>query len=503
MAGIQDWANRIPGWLALLPDAAVFLLGGAVLGLALWRCRLGGGRRASGSWACRSDLRKRGLLASRGLILGRWRRRGPLIRAAGDAHVLLAAPTRSGKGAGFVIPNLLDWPGSAVVLDVKGENYLQTSGYRAEHGQQVLLFDPESPDSCRWNPLHRVSRDAACQARDLQRLAAALYPRRTDAEAFWIQQARELFVGAAQFALETRGGAATFGQVRRFLDGPDLAGRICDSLAGDNGRSAGVSEGCANRLTRWASAGSEGLRAGILATAAERLLLWSEPLLERATSASDFRLAELRRQRISLYLRVSPGALTRLAPVLRLLLEELLQVNAEGLPALPGEESVPVLLLLDEFPALGRIPALERAIAYMAGYGIRCCIVAQSEAQLQAVYGEVGARTLIENCAVRLHFAPRSSAEAAQLSAALGTVLVPQFTRQRSTAPFAAKAGSVSTTLAERPILSAAAARTMNPAESVLLLPGCPPVRARKLRWWLDREFRDRRRPPVRQASGN
>ena len=492
---ISDLAGAGAGSVSLV---VLLVAAAAVIGTSVLQDRRHQGSRGGRvrhGWATRRDVRRCGLFGAEGVILGRWGRGGPLIRSAGSTHVFLAAPTRSGKGSGFVIPNLLDWPGSVVVFDIKGENHAATAGFRASHGHQVILFDPESPVSSRWNPLHGVSSDPDFRARDLQRLAASLYGERTAAEAFWTHQARELFVGAAMFALEKRGAAATLGHVQRFLSAPGAAAGVLEAFRTPEDAPLGVSADCTRRLLQWAECGSDAMRAGIHASANERLLLWSEPLLDRATSASDFQLADLRRRRMAVYVRVAPSALVRLAPVLRLFFEQLVQANTATPFDRRAGNSVPVLLMLDEFPALGRAPAIESAIAYMASFGLRCCIIAQSESQLRGAYGEDGARTVIRNCANRIHFVPEAADEAADLSAALGTVLVPQRTRSRSAGLFSGGAPSVSVTLAERPLLRPQEARAMGPNVSILLVPGCRPIRAAKIRWWRDPEFRRRRLP--------
>ena len=495
IAGLPE---MLPEMLAVAPATFALLLatlGGGIVAAGVARRRQRR-RRPWQGWATRPELRRAGLLAPRGIILGRWGRDGPLLRVGGSTHVFLAAPTRAGKGAGFVIPNLLDWPGSVVVLDLKGENYAASAGFRARHGHQLVLFDPESPLSRRWNPLP-VAADAAARVRDLQRLAASLYDVRAPAEAFWTHQARELFVGAALMALETRGEGASLGQVQRFLATPDLAESIHQTLP--PGGAGPVTEACARRLRQWADSGSESMRAGILASAGERLQLWSEPLLDRATAGSDFCLADLRRRPMAVYLRVAPAALLRLAPLLRLFLDQLVHANT-GTPF--GRETgnpVPVLLLLDEFPALGRVPAVEGAIAFMASFGLRCCLVAQSESQLHGAYGEHGAATLIRNCASRIYLAPEGMEEATALSAALGSIRAPQETRTRPAAGLGRS--SLSVTLVDRPLLPAHAARAMARDAAILLVPGCRPIRAARIHWWRDDAFRRRRLPvPPRES---
>src|SRR5205085_5576831 len=103
-------------------------------------------------FATKKEIADAGLLGNDGIILGRLGNR--YLMLPGQQGVELEAPPRSGKGVGVVIPNLLNWPGSVIVSDIKGENFMRTAGYRAVHGQEVHLFDPlsERERSARWNP---------------------------------------------------------------------------------------------------------------------------------------------------------------------------------------------------------------------------------------------------------------------------------------------------------------------------------------------------------------
>lgn len=460
----------------------------AVLVLLLVMPRLKGQLR-DGRWATARELRRAGYFSRQGVILGLRGRR--LLRVPGDSHVLLAAPTRSGKGVGFVIPNLLDWPGSVVVLDVKGENYAATAGWRQEHGQEVYRFSPGEAGGHRWNPLAAISSDPAKRQRDVLRLAAALFPASEGRDDFWAGMARDLFAGVALAVLEARGRQASLGDVYRMLHHPELAEYAKEELAKEEACLGSVGD----RLLAWAETDAPMTRAGVLASARERLLVWGDPLLDSATAVSDFDLASLRRLPTSLYVAVSPSDLDRLAQVLRLFFEQLVEVNTrEGFgPGTPCQ--VPLLLMLDEFAAFGRVPGFERGISYVASYGIRFCIVAQSEAQLRLVYGDQGAQTLIDNCGSRLLFAPGSAGEAMAMSRLLGTRLARQRSRTGKAGLFPGR-GSVTVTPVEQPLLRPEEMRALGRDGAIAVSTDCRPVRLRKIRWYRDWRFQSRVRPP-------
>lgn len=451
-----------------------------------------GPAHGSARWATRRDIATAGLAGRRGIILGATRRSGRLLRADGPTHVLLSAPTRSGKGAGFVIPNLLDWPGSVVALDIKGENYRYTAGLRAAHGHDVYRFDPGSPDTDRWNPLALPSGDPDSRVRELQQLAASLYPAAGGREEFWVNQARELFVGAALLVIEGRGPDASMGEVYRLLMHPELAGFV----AGELTSSAGLSPDCRERLDAWAKCDAAATRAGVLASARERLLPWGERGLDAATAAGDFALDVFRHRRSALYVAVAPQDLGRLQHVLRLFFEQLLLANIRAAAGADSGSLVPLLLMLDEFPVFGRVASFEQGIAYVASYGIRICLIAQSEAQLRAVYGQEGARILIDNCANRIFFTPNAPEEASGISRLLGTRTVGARTRSGGIGFATSRGSSVSVSEVGRPLLDPSEVRQIGDDAAIVMTAGCPPILAKKLRWFRRRSFRRRVSPP-------
>ena len=150
-------------------------------------------------WASGWEIIRARLHAKRGLLLGK--KGGRYLINDEPLHTLVAAPTRSGKGVGVVIPNLLTWNGSVVVLDIKKENYTLTAGYRAEH-QEVHMWSPMDERSARYNPFDFVAKRGPNRITDLQKLAQILLPRPEHGETMWVNEAQSLFLGIALLVLD-------------------------------------------------------------------------------------------------------------------------------------------------------------------------------------------------------------------------------------------------------------------------------------------------------------
>ncbi|MFN3669615.1 MAG: type IV secretory system conjugative DNA transfer family protein [Brevundimonas sp.] len=475
-------------WLAVgaaSASLAVLVLAGAA---ALDRRRpLHGAAR----WACAADQRRAGLRARAGVLLGR--ADGGFLIAGGPEHVMLYAPTRTGKGVGVVIPNLLAWPGSVVALDIKRENFLATAGYRAEAGQRVFLFDPLAADgrTARFNPLGHVDRaDPVAVLDELQRMAAMLFTGHEHADPFWSEAARTGFIGVGALVASTPQAPFTLGEIYRQLTRGDPRRRLPRLVEARARQGEPVSAGCAAALTDFC-ASSENTFASVRQTITSRMSLWLHPLADAATSASDFDLRDLRRGRTSLYLGASPDNLARVAPLYALLFQQLIDLNSRALPAAADR---PVLVLLDEFARLGRAPVLAHAFAWAAGYGLRLLPVIQSPSQLRALYGPDVTEEILTNCGVEVVFAPKELKLAQELSERLGayTYRARSRSRPRGLAP-----GRRSQTESDqrRPLMLPQELMQLPPHALIVFKAGAPPVRGRKIVYYRDRVFTARLRP--------
>lgn len=484
---------QVARWLKIGALGSALAIGGAVFGLIASRRRpLHGAAR----WAREAEIRRERLRDPTGILLGC--KGGRMLSFGGPEHVLLYAPTRSGKGVGVVIPNLLNWAGSAVVLDIKRENYDVTAGFRSRHGQAVHLFDPLASDgrTARYNPLGHIDRHHPVQVLDeLQRVAAMLFPAEGGrADPFWSEAARTGFIGVGAFVASTHDQPFSLGQIFRELTQGSPKLRF-PTLITDRARSGRpLSAGCVSALTDFCAA-SDNTFASIRQTITSRMGLWLNPLVDAATSASDFDLRTLRTVKTTLYLAASPDNLARVAPLYNLLFQQLVDISTRRRPA--SDETGQVLLVLDEFARLGHAGVLAQGFSFVAGYGLRILAVLQSPSQLRAEYGPDLADEIIANCGVEVAFTPKELKIAQDLSARLGDYTYEGRSRSR---PSGLSSGRRSQTESEqrRALMLPQELLQMPKNDLLVLRAGIPPIRGRKLAYFRDRAFAARLfAPPV------
>lgn len=432
------------------------------------------------------------------VLLGR--HRGKLIAFNGDLHPFLAAATGTGKGIGFVVPNLLHWGGSMICLDIKGENFALTSGYRGEVlGQKVFRFDPlqEEGRTHGFNPLAYV-RDSELRVTDIQTIAAILVPPEGN-DPYWSNTARDLVMGLLLLVVEAgpaKGWPVTIGQAHRLIRTEQESGEYLSGLIATlDGEGVAVSDLCRRYILGFCNE-PEKPRGSIKSSLVTKLTLWSNPLIDRATSRNDFDLRMFRREAMTVYLAIAPDDLARIGQLVRLLIEFFLSVNTKAgeTPADDAELKVPVLLLLDEFLSLGKMEKLVQSLAYVRGWGIRIATVIQSEAQLQALYGKELAEFFIDNHRARVYFRPpvhrRDMAE--EISKLVGNTTVRQTSYGYGKGP---RTRNVSE--AGQAILDADEIANLTDTETIVLVEGLRPFIGEKIRYYRDKLFRQRRLPSL------
>jgi type IV secretion system protein VirD4 len=450
----------------------------------------------SARWASRRDLRRAGLLINSGVFLGQVR--GAYLRHAGPEHVMAFAPTRSGKGVGLVVPTLLSWPHSAVVHDIKGENWSITAGWRAGFSR-CLRFDPTSPTSARFNPLMEV-RLGEHEVRDVQNIADILVDPdgALTVRNHWQNTAFALLVAAILHVLYAEEDKS-LRRVAELLTDPNRP--VADTLALMMQTNHLGSDTAPRVHPVIASLCREALdkvpneRSGVISTALSFLSLYRDPVVAAATSVSDFAIADLveGERPLSLFLAVPPSDLSRTRPLMRLVLNQIGRRLTEELPA-PGRRQV--LLMLDEFPALGRLDFFETSLSFMAGYGLRAVLIAQSLNQVEKAYGP--ANSILDNCHVRVAFATNDERTARRISDALGTKTelraMKNFAGHRL-APWLSHT-MVSRQETARQLLTPGEVMQLPANEEIVLVSGAPPVKAKKLRYYADQNFTSRLLPP-------
>lgn len=466
--------------------AGILLLLGLIYALLMRSAPLHGAAR----FASERELKRHGFRASSGIVVGR--KGGRFLTFGGSEHVIVEAPTRSGKGTGIVIPNLLTWQGSIVVLDVKRENYDASAGFRANHGQAVYLFNPTDREgrTARYNPLAYIDRsDADDVIIELQKIATMLFVAPEHGEAFWANGARTGFAGVGAWLAETSEEPLTMGAIYRRLTDGDARSFFKKELAKPE---LNLSVGCRTALADFAG-GSDNSFADIKKTITNVLGLWLNPLVDAATAASDFDLRQLRKRPMSIYLGVSPDELGRIAPLYNLLFQQLIDLNVRELP--DDTTPIPVLVILDEFARLGRASVIASAFSYVAGYGIRLLPVIQSRSQLRGVYGEHVADEIVANCGVEVAFTPKELRVANDLSERIGYVGQDSVTKSLTINGLLANR-SKSISEQRRALMLPQELMQFSADKLILLRGGIPPIIGTKIAYFSSRFFKRRAFPP-------
>jgi type IV secretion system protein VirD4 len=530
----QRWMAR-PFWIAF----AVGLVSAIVAGIALRQQREG--LYGNARFRTNQEIREAGLQKGQGPIIG-WAA-GGLLRAPMELNIYLAAPTRTGKGVGFVIPNLLDFTGSAVVLDMKREAYRATSGWRRRAlGQRVYLFDPlsGSGETHCFNPLAYIDRtDAISVVSELQRMSLQWLPYPISGNPFFTDAARNGFVGVGAYLAATPDYDFTIANIFRILtnDPQTQLARVLKEI--EHHPSTNIAPGAIELLRSFLSIPPETF-GSVKSTIESKLGLFANPKIVMATRRSDFDLRQLRSVPMTLHLGSDPGDLTLLAPLYNVIFQQIADLHTRELPPRPmpprersmrargilreahargthavaaarirasivretglepgQKNAVPVLLIVDEFKRLGKMDVLGEGFSYLAGYGIRTAAVFQSPAQIIAVYGVHMAREIEANCGIQIFFTPSTFADAKDISERLGTQTIK--TRSRSdvrTAMFSSSngnLGNISHSEASRALLLPNEVEDMPPRLGVIFQPGAGrPILHRRIRYFEDRTFRAR-----------
>src|SRR5215471_7176539 len=489
--------------LPLLSGALIVVAGAAVAVILVYGMNLRRARSLSANtedlhgsarWAMPADIEATGLLDSQqGVYVGGWcsgrSNRLHYLRHNGPEHVLAFAPTRSGKGVGLVIPTLLAWSESAIVYDIKGENWAKTAGFRAKCGHLCFKFSPvELANGSRFNPLSEVRIGTPRDVSDAQNVADMIVRTGEDSpqERYWQDAAASITAGmilhvcyasaasgrvaclADLSALFTRPGQSfqeTLSELESFPHDPEYEHKW---RTPDGERTAThplVREKVREMLNK-----ADKDFSGVLSTATTALALYSDPLVARNTSASDFRIDDLvnHRRPVSLYLVVPPSDKLRLRPLIRLIFTLIVnrlteRMDFEGAVQICNRHRL--LFLIDEFPSLKQMEVFADALSYMAGYGLKSYLITQDIRQIVEEYG--ANESIISNCHVRIAYAPNQYDTAELLSKMTGTKTVQKATYSFSGSRLALVANHMSATVdqIERPLMTPDEVMRLRPAK--------------------------------------
>lgn len=442
-------------------------------------------------WQTKSQMRKNGFFnePGAGFVLGKAGRPwgwGKLMSSAVFPHALIVAATGRGKTSGFVIPSLLTYKGSTVTLDVKGEIFDYTSRHRAATGDEVYRFAPADWDeapSHRYNPLLRISRmnNPDRQQMELQLIATLFLQSENDKVQGLLEGGIELFVAAGLLAFER--GKPTLGEIYRI------------SASGGNKqleymeRRNEVTNPAAKLIfERLASTNNDTLTSYVSLLMTSGLKLWANGKIDRATEVSDFDFRDIRKRPMSVYFQVSINMVKPLAPLIRLFFSDLISSLQDKEP--DREEPWPVMIFLDEFQQLGKMPVVTDSIATLRSFNAHLAIVVQSIPSIDEIYGENTRLALEGNAGIKLYFTPSEKNTVKELSDAVGKTTRNVVTQSRSIVrnPFAGRSTSERTE--EAPLLPEDKARRLSLDNIILIVDGQMPIKQRRIKWFEDRYFK-------------
>ena len=485
-----------------------------------------------------------------GIILGSWRARkgrSDLLKYKGPHHVLVVGPARSGKSAGVTVPTLLNWDESVVIYDTKGENWALTSGFRAQRlGQRVLKFDPVAPDSARFNPLLEVRLDRH-MLEDVQSICTLIVdPHGMGIEDHWKSTAFGLLVGVVTFLLLcdppevvpsfdrslatvlailsdggpfraaavsagaaseesralVRDARAVFSYIREVAYSKLRSISSTDACPGDNAEYEARRVGwriIAVSMEAWLDKPAN--EAGsVLSTALSFLSLYRDPIVADNTRVSDFSVESLMggknpdgqavKEKTSLYLVVPPSDKDRLKPLLRIVVSQVVRRLTEGMDfdTGGGKSRFPhrLLLLIDEFPSLGKLEIFEEALAFIAGYGMKALLIVQDRVQLAKSYTKE--ESIFSNCHIRIAYAPNNPETADMLSKMCGQATVTHVQRQYSGNRMHIMLQNVNTNeqIVGRPLLTADECMRLPPDDEIVFVAGTAPIYCQKIKYYGD-----------------
>lgn len=510
---------RVTGGVSLVLPLIPFIMMVAVL-LYKPKRELHGSAR----FATKVEINKAGLLKDRfdkqdppDILLAKLGKN--FLRWSSTAFAFVTAETRGGKGIAVVIPNLLHYSHSLVNTDPKLENFVITSGFREKIlKQKVYLFNPggRTPEhaikpqaplvSHRYNPCTYIRRDPRYMYKDILIMAEVLIPKpvkdSSGTSGFFADSAQKLFTGLMLYMIETENERdlsditqkTTLSNLFRLTapsNGKTLGEWIKEEvMLREQQETTKLSNNCKTLLLGFAN-GNVKTGADILATLTAPLGIFLDPVVEATTCEDDFYLTDLRKQRMTIYLAVSPEDVSPLSRLINLFYSQLIAVNLQqGLPENNPTLKYQCLLLMDEFPSMGYMKAVINGVAYLAGYGLRLLIIMQSPAQIAELYGKEAARTFFTNFNTQIAFTCSDESDAEALSKMIGYETFKSKSKSHSSGRGSSNSQSISDQ--RRALMMPQELRTMPYEQCVIKQSGQLPILADKIMYYKDDVFKRR-----------
>ena len=442
---------------------------------------------------------------NKGIVVGQYK--GQLVRYIKPDFVSLGAGTRAGKGAGIVIPNLLEWQESLIVLDIKQECFNITSKYRQDVLQQdVFLFNPFSFNTHTFNPFHYLNLDHVEGSTDLMGMAEIIYPTDsvTGAERHFNNAAQSLFMALAKSLWLLMNSNPTFLQEHGLdkifsignlfvLYNIVLMNTLTEVLEENiklqkfNQLQIELAHDALAKIRSFMLLGDEG-KASVISTFEKQLKLFALPVVKQATDTNSFDFRQLRRRKMTIYLSIAPKDLKIASLIINLFFNCAIRINLSENPDFVPELKHTVLLILDEFPAIGSIPYVKEAAGYIAGYKIQLLTIFQNVSQLNEIYGDQGRKTLLANHSCKIVFAPNEQDDAEYFSKEIAYITTQSHSKSRNSHKMSVSHGQ-SKNEAKRALMLPQELKQLNFNEEIVLLSGEHPIRCQKALYFNDQYF--------------
>ena len=497
---------------------AVFIIFILIRLLALRKSKTHDDVHGTAHWMSTSNIKKTGLYRQQnGAYIGGFKDGSKLeyLKHNGPEHILAFAPTRSGKGIGLVLPTLLDWRESVIVLDIKGENWALTAGWREEYANnQVLKFDPTASDgmSVKFNPLKEIRINNDFETGDVQNIAMMI----VDTEGkglrdYWEKSSFSFISGLILYTIykakEENRRYPNLTDVYEILNQSDIQDLLNEMVKSTHKLISLVGREMLNKAPEELS--------GVVGSTSSSLNLYVDPIISNNTSKSEFKINDLMNgeKPVSLYLVLKPNDKNRIMPLIRLIMNQLLRRLLEDLEFKDGRSvqtyNHRMLLMLDEFTSLGKLSIFQESLAFMAGYGIKAYIIVQDISQLYEAYGKD--ESIMSNCHVRIAYAPNKVETAELLSKMTGTTTVVKSYTTTSGDRISVMLGQVTESLQEisRPLLTvdecmrlkgakkANNGEVLEGGDMLIFIAGQAPIYGKQILFFKDQIFLDRSKVPV------
>jgi type IV secretion system protein VirD4 len=436
----------------------------------------------SARWASEKDIKRAGLRKKKGFLLGRTGTKNYLV-ADDFQHILLFAPTGSGKGVGFVLPNLLFWEESVVCHDIKLENFLVTSGWRHEAlGHECYVWNPADPDGnthC-YNPLDWISEKPGQMVDDCQKICNLILPE----QEFWNNEARSLLLGVMLYLCADPNKITSFGEIVRTMRSDDVVYSLAVVLDTMGKKIHPVSY--MNIAAFLQKADKE--RSGVISTMNSGLELWANPLIDTSTATSDFNLMDLKKEKLTVYCGVTPDNLQRLEPLLKVFYQQAADFLTRHMPT--KEEKYGVLFVMDEFPTLGEMKAFQSGIAYFRGYRVKLFLIVQDTEQLKGIYEESGMNSFLSNSYYRITYSANNIETANMISQLVGNKTVKQYSHNKPKfLDLNPSSRTINESEVQRALLLPQEVIGLPRDEQIVLIESFPPIKTRKIFYFQDPLF--------------